>query len=84
MGGSGDAAGAGAVISGTSRPAGDAPVGAMLPEGEDGNGARGAVVPGKKGASGAVGGGGTAGFAIDVRGEFTGGAWLRMTGGVMS
>jgi hypothetical protein len=56
----------------------------MLPEGEDGNGARGAVVPGNSGASGAVGGGGKAGFAIDVRGEFTGGVGLRMIGGVIN
>jgi hypothetical protein len=62
---------------------GDA-AGAMLPEGEDGNGARGAVVPGNSGTAGAVGGGGTAGFAIDVRGEFAGGAGLRMTGGMIS
>jgi hypothetical protein len=84
MGGRGEAAGAGAVISGVNRPAGDSPEGEMSPEGEDGNGARGAVVPGNKGGAGAVGGGGTAGFAIDVRGEFTGGAGLRMTGGVIS
>ena len=40
--------------------------------------------PGNSGAAGAVGGGGNAGFAIDVRGEFAGGAGLRMTGGMIS
>jgi hypothetical protein len=56
----------------------------MLPDGEVGRGATGVVDPGNVGASGAVGGGGTTGFEVEVRGAFVGGAGLRMRGGVIS